>query len=366
MHGLPNHSRFRGNAGAGNSPGMRRGPGGDQCHMTIRRYRPGEEEALWCLYHDTTHRILGRDYTSEQCERWAPAVADMSQWTERIRARNPFVAEHDGQILGFAELEPDGHIDFFYCHHAHQRQGVGRRLYEAIEAEATRLQISCLHAAVSTTAKAFFLRMGFAVVKEQRNIVCGVVAPNAIMRKELPAHKEPKRTYVAQLERSTTRLSSVCVEVRPALNADAEAAVEVLRRSITEVCLADHQNDAPTLERWLRNKTPERFRSWRSAPDNFLVVAVCAGVICGVGAIRQSSDLDLLYVHPSYQRRGIGRALLMVLESRAREWGLSTIRLIASATARPFYEHFGYEYLPAESSPGYGVLYDYRYRKLLT
>jgi putative acetyltransferase len=335
-------------------------------NMTIRRYRPGEEEALWCLYHDTTHRILERDYTPEQCERWAPAVADMPQWTERIRARNPFVAERDGLILGFAELEPDGHIDYFYCHHAYQRQGVGRRLYAAIEAEATRLQIPLLHAAVSTNAKAFFLRMGFAVVKEQRNIVCGVVAPNAIMRKELPAHTEPKRTGVAQLERSATRLSSVRVEVRPALDADAEAAVEVLRRSITEVCLADHQNDAPTLERWLRNKTPERFRSWRSAPDNFLVVAVCAGVICGVGAIRQSGDLDLLYVHPSYQRKGIGRALLMVLESRAREWGIPTICLIASATARPFYEHFGYEFLPDESSPGYGVLFDYCYRKSLT
>jgi len=115
--------------------------------------------------------------------RYAPA--DMPQWTERIRAKNPFVAEHGGQILGFAELEPDGHIDYFYCHHAHQRQGVGRMLYAAIEAEATRLQIPCLHAAVSTNAKAFFLRMGFEVVKEQRNIVCGVVAPNSIMRKLL-------------------------------------------------------------------------------------------------------------------------------------------------------------------------------------
>ena len=160
-------------------------------------------------------------------------------------------------------------------------------------------------------------------------------------------------------------MSSPRVTIRPALDADAEAAVEVLRHSITVGCLADHQNDAITLERWLRNKTPERFRSWRSAADNFMVVAACAGVICGVGAIRQSGDLDLLYVHPLSQRKGIGRALLMVLESQAREWGLATIRLIASATARPFYEHFGYEYLPAESSPGYGVLYDYRYRKLL-
>ena len=178
--------------------------------------------------------------------------------------------------------------------------------------------------------------------------------------------RTPGQPAGAYTERSAAQMRPARVDVRPALDADAEAAVEVLRRSITEVCLADHQNDAPTLERWLRNKTPEQFRSWRSWPDNFLVVANCAGIICGVGAIRQSGDLELLYVHPSYQRRGIGRAILMVLESRAREWGVPTIRLTASATARSFYEHFGYEFLPEESSPGYGVLYDYRYRKLLS
>lgn len=161
-------------------------------------------------------------------------------------------------------------------------------------------------------------------------------------------------------------MSPARVYVRPALDTDAEAAVDVLRRSIKEVCIADHQNDGPTLERWLRNKTPERFRSWQSAPDNFLVVADCEGVICGVGAIRQSGDLDLCYVHPLYQRRGIGRAILMVLESRAREWGIQTIRLISTMTARSFYERFGYVFLPNESSHGYGVLYAYRYRKLLS
>jgi GNAT superfamily N-acetyltransferase len=153
--------------------------------------------------------------------------------------------------------------------------------------------------------------------------------------------------------------------VRPATDADAESAVEVLRRSITEVCVADHQNDAPTLERWLRNKTPERFRIWRSAPDNFMPVAVAQETICGVGAVRQNGDLDLCYVHPAWQRRGIGRSLLLAMESQAREWGVQTLRLISSQTARKFYERHGYVYLPDESGPGYGILYDYRYTKTL-
>jgi putative acetyltransferase len=153
--------------------------------MNVRRYKPGEEERLWQLYHDTMHIINGKDYTPEQCERWAPAVTDMPKWKRRIREKNPFVVEEEGKILGFAELEDDGHIDFFYCDHEHQRQGIGSRLYEAIESEARRMEISRLHAAVSLNAKAFFLRMGFQVVKEQRNVICGAVAPNFIMQKSL-------------------------------------------------------------------------------------------------------------------------------------------------------------------------------------
>lgn len=157
--------------------------------MMIRRYEPGEERELWQLYHDTTHIINGRDYTPEQCERWAPSQPDMPKWKERLRSRKPFVAENRGEILGFAELMPDGQIDYFYCHHRHQREGVGTMLYQAIEAEARRLGLPCLHAAVSVTAKPFFLRMGFEIVKEQRNIVCGSVAPNTIMRKQLSDKK---------------------------------------------------------------------------------------------------------------------------------------------------------------------------------
>jgi GNAT superfamily N-acetyltransferase len=155
--------------------------------MNIRRYKPGDEERLWQLYHDTTHFINGRDYTPEQCERWAPSVADMPAWRERVRGKNPFVAEEDGKILGFAELEDDGHIDYFYCDHEHQRRGIGSKLYEAIEREAGQMKIPRLHAAVSLNAKAFFLRMGFQVGKEQRNTICGAVAPNYIMEKKLMA-----------------------------------------------------------------------------------------------------------------------------------------------------------------------------------
>lgn len=61
------------------------------------------------------------------------------------------------------------------------------------------------------------------------------------------------------------------VIVRRAELKDAEAAVEVVRRSIEELCAIDHRNNATTLTNWLTNKTPENFCSWISNPDNFFV-----------------------------------------------------------------------------------------------
>jgi len=51
---------------------------------------------------------------------------------------------------------------------------------------------------------------------------------------------------------------------------DAPAACQVMRRSIAELCVADHQNDEAILTRWLGNKTPEIFASWIRQPDNSL------------------------------------------------------------------------------------------------
>src|SRR5437016_617199 len=133
--------------------------------------------------------------------------------------------------------------------------------------------------------------------------------------------------------------------IRSAAPDDAEAAVGVLRDSITQLCVADHQNDSATLDKWLRNKTPGHFVRWLASPESYVVVAEVGGRICGVGSIRKTGDLDLCYVQPGRQRSGIGRAILDALEAEAAKWGLNEVRLISTATGRAFYERHGYLFL---------------------
>ena len=71
------------------------------------------------------------------------------------------------KIIGYADIQPDGYIDHFYCHHEFQRQGVGSTLFATLEKEARERGILKMYSNVSITARPFFEAMGFSVEKEQ-------------------------------------------------------------------------------------------------------------------------------------------------------------------------------------------------------
>ena len=73
------------------------------------------------------------------------------------------------------------------------------------------------------------------------------------------------------------------MEIRDAGPVDAAPVCAVLRRSITELCVADHRNDPAILERWLANKTPEIVASWIGQPASSMLVAVEAVLLFGIG-----------------------------------------------------------------------------------
>jgi GNAT superfamily N-acetyltransferase len=132
------------------------------------------------------------------------------------------------------------------------------------------------------------------------------------------------------------------IEIRDAVTADAPAACEVLRRSIIELCVADHRNDPEILNRWLANKTPAMVASWIAQFTNSVLLAVEDEAILAVGSVTDAGDIGLNYVLPDARFRGISKALLHALEQRARERGNTHCRLISTETARRFYLSRGY------------------------
>lgn len=149
----------------------------------IRPYQSGEEPLLRELFYNTVHNVNQRDYTPEQRNAWAPLKYDENAWAMRIQESEPFVALDNDIIVGFADVQSDGYIDFFFCHHAYQGKGVGKALMQHILKAGKRYGVKRFYANVSLTAKPFFQHYGFSVLKEQQKEVRGTVLTNFLMEK---------------------------------------------------------------------------------------------------------------------------------------------------------------------------------------
>ncbi|MET0100733.1 MAG: GNAT family N-acetyltransferase [Sedimenticola sp.] len=157
--------------------------------MKIRPYREAEAGLLWKLLFDTVHRINRKDYSERQLQAWAPLTVDMARWRERLERTSPIVAEMDGEAVGFAELETDGHIDCFYVHADWQGKGVGSALLERIEQLAFERNLHCLYTESSITARPFFLSRGFTEEHQQLVSLRGAELINYRMSKSLESRQ---------------------------------------------------------------------------------------------------------------------------------------------------------------------------------
>ena len=153
--------------------------------IVVRGLRVGDEPALREVFVSAIREVAIRDYTPLQVDAWAPREVDHAAWALRMQGLQPFVAELDDRIAGYADLQPDGCIDHFYVAAWAGGQGVGGALMRQLLARAAELGLSALHSHVSLTAQPFFARFGFVVTEHRVVDVRGVEMRNAAMTKPL-------------------------------------------------------------------------------------------------------------------------------------------------------------------------------------
>jgi len=125
--------------------------------ITIRNFSDEDAPQLWLLFYHTIRTINCRDYSEAQVQAWASDEVDAALWLQKMQAIQPFVAELDGRIAGYTDLQKDGLIDHFFCHKDYQKQGVGKALMHYVLAQAKTRDIKTLHSHVSKTAKPFYM-----------------------------------------------------------------------------------------------------------------------------------------------------------------------------------------------------------------
>lgn len=112
------------------------------------------------------------------------------------------------------------------------------------------------------------------------------------------------------------------VSIVPAGSADAEAIARLVRRSIVELCEADHENDPKRYEAWLADKTADDFKASIGGDGPFLIAVDDKKQIIGVCGGNADGQIYLNYILPEARHKGVSKAQMQALEAYYKGKGL--------------------------------------------
>ena len=148
--------------------------------MELRRYQQSDCEELTKLFYNTVHTVNAKDYTKEQLDVWATGQVDLAKWNQSLQEHYSIVAVENGVIVGFGDIDKTGYLDRLYVHADYQGRGIATAICNQLE-RAVQGDITT-HASI--TAKPFFEKRGYKVVKEQQVERQGILLANFVMEKE--------------------------------------------------------------------------------------------------------------------------------------------------------------------------------------
>ena len=148
--------------------------------MIIRKYKSTDCKYLAQLFYDTVHSINSKDYSKKQLDAWATGNIDLKQWDESFKKNYTIVALENNIIVGFGDIDKTGYLDRLYVHKDYQGKGVATAICDRLEKAVQKKVITN----VSITARAFFEKRGYKVIKEQQVERQGIVIVNFAMEKK--------------------------------------------------------------------------------------------------------------------------------------------------------------------------------------
>lgn len=158
--------------------------------MLIRKYKKSDCKYLTELFYDTVHSINAKDYTKEQLDVWATKSINLEEWDQSLSAHFTVVAVDGDVIVGFGDITQNGYLDRLYVHKAYQNRGVATAICDELE---KRFNVSSISTHASITAKPFFEKRGYQVVKKQEIERQGILLKNYVMEKSIQLVGDKKR-----------------------------------------------------------------------------------------------------------------------------------------------------------------------------
>lgn len=152
--------------------------------MLIRKYQKEDCKELCALFYDTVHTINAKDYTKDQLDVWATGQVDFEKWDKSLQEHYSIVAIDNKIIVGFGDIDKTGYLDRLYVHKDYQKKGIATAICNNLEKNISA-KINKIRTHASITAKSFFEKRGYKVIKEQQVERQGIFLTNYVMEKKL-------------------------------------------------------------------------------------------------------------------------------------------------------------------------------------
>lgn len=148
--------------------------------MEIRKYQSADCPEIARLFYQTVHTVNAKDYIKEQLDVWATGHIALAAWDASFLAHHSLVAVDNNVIVGFGDIDSTGYLDRLYVHYANQGKGIATTLCDQLE-QAVNTDTITTHASI--TARPFFEKRGYRVIKEQQVVRGGISLTNYLMEK---------------------------------------------------------------------------------------------------------------------------------------------------------------------------------------
>ncbi|KAB1230458.1 GNAT family N-acetyltransferase [Chryseobacterium viscerum] len=159
----------------------------DNQNLIIRKGEINDLPEMQQLFTGAIDEICKKDYDPQQLDAWKSGAENEERWMNVISNQFVLIVVSGGHMAGFCTLDQGNYIDLLFVHKEYQHKGIASLLYSLIEQEALQHHEKEITADVSKTARPFFEKTGFQVVKEQTVYVKGIAMTNYKMIKHLLA-----------------------------------------------------------------------------------------------------------------------------------------------------------------------------------
>lgn len=148
--------------------------------MVIREYKNSDCKEVSELFYNTVYTINAKDYTKEQLDVWANKEIDLEKFNKSLIEHYSLVAVENKIIVGFGDIDETGYLDRLFVHKDYQNRGIATAICNRLEQKILKGKI-ITHSSI--TAKSFFEKRGYKVIKEQQVERKGLFLTNYIMEK---------------------------------------------------------------------------------------------------------------------------------------------------------------------------------------